>query len=156
MTVHLKSTADDPFAFGDSGSTFAYTETGTEDSPQTDTSCGLHLESTANGSGSFGDTGSIKAGYGDNNPEVDLIIHAPFSSSSTLTTLCNGLTNTGSGTDVTQNVTCNAGGTDWLVGTIQPGNVMKIVSGQVIDFTCRENAVGGTGTTVVTGKLTSS
>ena len=156
VTIHLKSTADDPFAFADSGSTFTYSESSTEDDPQTDSSRGLHLTSSGSGSGPFGPKGSIKAGYGDNNPEVDLVIHAPFSSTTSSTTLCNGLTNSSSDSGVTENVTCNTGGTDSLAGTIGPGNAMKIASGQVINFTCKEAPVTGTGGTTVTGTLTSS
>ncbi len=154
VTVHLVAHADDPFTFVDSGSTFIYSETTGTDDPQTVSSCGEHQVSTGSGSGPFGPPGMITASYGDFNPEVDLTIHAPYSSTGTLTFLCNGLTSSSTTDELTES-TCNTGGTGSLAGTIEPGNVMTIVPGQVIDFTCTETMAIGSGAITVSGTLTS-
>jgi hypothetical protein len=148
--------ADHPFTFVDNGSTFTYTETATADDPQTVSSCGSHRESSASGSGPFASPGKIVASYSDYSPTADLIIKAPYTSSSSLKFLCNGLTSSDTTSDATEGLECNTGGTGELEGTIEPGGVEKIAPGQVVDFTCTEEMVIGSGSVKVTGSLTSN
>ena len=155
VTVHLAAAPDEPSTFGDAGSTFEYTETSSADDPQTASSCGLHRQSSGSGSGSFEPKGQITASYGDNSPEVDLTIHAPYSDQFSQIFPCNGMTSSDSSDEVTDSVECKSGGTGWLAGIIEPGNVMRVAAGQVIDFTCKEALAIGTGAITVTGKLTS-
>jgi hypothetical protein len=154
VTVHLVIKDGGP-TFVDAGSTYTYSTSSRQDEAQTLSACGLHVEGTGSGSGPFsGPDALIVGSYGDNNPEVSIAIHAPFAGSSTGTYLCNGQTISGTEPDVaTPDCGDPAGGS--LVGTIQPGNVMAMAPGQVIDFTCSYSFVIGTGNAVATGSLTS-
>ena len=154
VTVHLVIQDGGP-GFVDAGSTYSYSETARQDDAQTVSSCGLRVESAGSGSGPFtAPDGLIVGSYGNNNPEVSIGIHAPYASTGTSTFLCNGQTTKGT-TPSVATASCGdpAGGS--LIGKIEPGNVMTIAPGQVIDFTCTEAFAIGNGGVKVSGSLTS-
>ncbi len=146
VTVHLVAKDGGP-GFVDAGSSFVYSETSTETDDQTASSCGMHVESSGKGGGAFASPDGLIVGYYSSfEGTVTLGVHAPYTQTGSLTTLCNGLTSK-STTAGLENPACGdpAGGA--IVGKIQPGNA--------IDFTCSEPFAIGTGTVTVTGSLTS-
>jgi hypothetical protein len=154
VIVHLVIKDGGP-SFVDAGSTYTYSTSSRQDEAQTLSACGLHVEGTGSGSGPFsGPDALIVGSYGDNNPEVSIAIHAPFASTSKGTYLCNGQTISGTGPDIATPDCGDPAGSS-LVGTIQPGNVMAITPGQVIDFTCSYSFAIGTGKAAATGSVTS-
>ncbi|MEA2623582.1 MAG: hypothetical protein QOH08_144 [Chloroflexota bacterium] len=153
VTVHLVAKDGGP-GFIDAGSTYSLIGTESSNDPQTTSQCGLHTEATNGGSGSFASPGLIVGHYGSNSPTVTLGIHAPYTSDSTGTFLCNGQTISGP-SDLVEVPSCGDPSGGHVVGTIEPGNVMVPAPGQTVDFACSESFAIGNGATVVKGMLTS-
>jgi hypothetical protein len=154
VTVHLVAKDGGP-GFVDAGSTYAYSETNRQDDAQTVSSCGLHVESSGSGGGPFATPDGLIVGwYGSNNPEVSIGIHAPYTDASSSTFLCNGQTSNAT-TPSVATASCGDPSGGSLVGKIEPGNVMAVAPGQVIDFTCTEAFAIGEGGVTVSGTLTS-
>jgi hypothetical protein len=145
--VHLVAKDGGP-GFADAGSTFVYSGTSTKTDDATASSCGMHAASKGAGSGAFGPPDGLIVGYYSSfSPDVSLGIHAPYTSTGTVTfdgAACKASSSTT--TDGIANPSCGDPAGSSLVGHLGPGNV--------VDFTCSEAFAIGTGTFHVTGTLT--